>query len=66
MKKPLSIVACLAAALMSLHAADFTPLSVTGYNFDAVVENNSTNFGNSSQSLDATGNTFYESGLSAN
>ena len=55
MKKPLSIVACLAAALMSLHAADFTPLSVTGYNFDAVVENNSTNFGNSAGHLISMG-----------
>lgn len=63
MTKPLCILACAGLAVLPLGAADFNPVNVTGFNFDAVVESNSGNFSATAQSLDATGNVFYESGL---
>jgi len=63
MTKPLFILACAGLAVLPLGAANFNPVNVTGFNFDAVVESNSTNYTNSAQSLDATGNVFYEAGL---
>lgn len=58
MTKPLCILVCAGLAVLPLRAADFNPVNVTGFNFDAVVESNSTNYSNSALSLDATGNVF--------
>ncbi len=63
MKKFFSILIGTSCTLSSLTAANFNPVAVTGYNFDAVVENNASIFSNVARSLDATGNVFYEVGL---
>lgn len=71
MKKLLAAVLVLGTSLTSAAGEDFSPVSVTGYDFDAVVENNATAgssptvYTTAATSLDATGNTFYESGLSS-
>jgi len=61
--KQLCILACTGLGITPLVAADFNPVNVTGFNFDAVVESNSGNYSATAQSLDATGNVFYEVGL---
>jgi hypothetical protein len=66
MKSSFVVLLGLGAAIASGVAADFNPVSVTGFNFDAVVENNASAgvnpnvYTGAAQSLDATGNTFYE------
>lgn len=60
----------LCASLLSVSALDYTPVTVTGFDFDGVVENNATAGSNPnaytgvSQTLDETNNVFYENGLS--
>jgi hypothetical protein len=60
----------LGVSLLSLSAFEYTPVTVTGYDYDGVVENNATPGSNPnvytgvSQTLDETNNVFYENGLS--
>lgn len=68
--KHLTVAVCIFSSVVGLvSAAEFHPVAVTGYDFDAVVESNATlgSFPNAytsaAQPLDATGNTFYEQGL---